>query len=103
MSNQKRIGLEGTIKVRRLLENYRNETALIICSWCCRAWRRDPEVWRELHPGLLRGIRLNDIKKLRCRFAPGCAPHRACRERIPRTVRYHAHPVAEIPAACEWH
>ena len=35
-----------------------------------------------------RGIRLNDIKKLRCRFAPGCAPHRACRERIPRTVRY---------------
>ena len=38
--------------VRRLLENYRNETALIICSWCCRAWRRDPERWRELHPGL---------------------------------------------------
>src|ERR1700720_594188 len=37
-----------------------------------------------------RGIRLTDIKKLRCRFAPGCAPHRACRERIPRTVRYHA-------------
>jgi hypothetical protein len=21
-------------------------------SWCCRAWRRDPELWRELHPGL---------------------------------------------------
>src|SRR5713101_2299676 len=23
-------------------------------------------------------------------ISPGCAPHRACRERIPRTVRYHA-------------
>src|ERR1700720_1263060 len=30
-------------------------------------------------------------------ISPGCAPHRACRERIPRTVRYHPPiPGAEI-------
>jgi hypothetical protein len=36
--------------------------------------------------------RMRALSVTRNAAAPGCAPHRACRERIPRTVRYHAHP-----------